>query len=229
MVFLEQNIRGLCTKFGLDYELFLTDFQVDSITEIPLVELEAICEEYELDLEALLFKPLYKSEYHIEKLTPIKLLILDVDGVMTDGGMYFTENDDHFKKFNTKDGMGILELTKNKIVEVGIISSAFKGNAVRNRAEMLGIKRCYVGRDPKMDVLQSWLDELGISMEEVAIIGDDVNDLPIMMKAGFSACPSDAVQVVKQHVNLILSTKGGQGCIREFIDNYLLPIPIGTK
>ena len=229
MVFLEQNIRGLCTKFGLDYELFLTDFQVDSITEIPLVELEAICEEYELDLEALLFKPLYKSEYHIEKLTPIKLLILDVDGVMTDGGMYFTENDDQLKKFNTKDGMGILELTKNKIVEVGIISSAFKGNAVRNRAEMLGIKRCYVGRDPKMDVLQSWLDELGISMEEVAIIGDDVNDLPIMMKAGFSACPSDAVQVVKQHVNLILSTKGGQGCIREFIDNYLLPIPIGTK
>ncbi len=229
MVFLEQNIRGLCTKFGLDYELFLTDFQVDSITEIPLVELEAICEEYELDLEALLFKPLYKSEYHIEKLTPIKLLILDVDGVMTDGGMYFTENDDQLKKFNTKDGMGILELTKNKIVEVGIISSAFKGNAVRNRAEMLGIKRCYVGRDPKMDVLQSWLDELGISMEEVAIIGDDVNDLPIMMKAGFSACPSDAVQVVKQHVNLILSTKGGQGCIREFIDNYLLPNPIGTK
>ena len=229
MVFLEQNIRGLCTKFGLDYELFLTDFQVDSITEIPLVELEAICEEYELDLEALLFKPLYKSEYHIEKLTPIKLLILDVDGVMTDGGMYFTENDDQLKKFNTKDGMGILELTKNKIVEVGIISSAFKGNAVRNRAEMLGIKRCYVGRDPKMDVLESWLDELGISMEEVAIIGDDVNDLPIMMKAGFSACPSDAVQVVKQHVNLILSTKGGQGCIREFIDNYLLPNPIGTK
>jgi len=229
MVFLEQNIRGLCTKFGLDYELFLTDFQVDSITEIPLVELEAICEEYELDLEALLFKPLYKSEYHIEKLTPIKLLILDVDGVMTDGGMYFTENDDQLKKFNTKDGMGILELTKNKIVEVGIISSAFKGNAVRNRAEMLGIKRCYVGRVPKMDVLQSWLDELGISMEEVAIIGDDVNDLPIMMKAGFSACPSDAVQVVKQHVNLILSTKGGQGCIREFIDNYLLPNPIGTK
>lgn len=229
MVFLEQNIRGLCTKFGLDYELFLTDFQIDSITEIPLVELEAICEEYELDLEALLFKPLYKSEYHIEKLTPIKLLILDVDGVMTDGGMYFTENEDQFKKFNTKDGMGILELTKNKIVEVGIISSAFKGNVVRNRAEMLGIKRCYVGRDPKMDVLQSWLDELGISMEEVAIIGDDVNDLPIMMKAGFSACPSDAVQVVKQHVNLILSTKGGQGCIREFIDNYLLPYPIGSK
>jgi YrbI family 3-deoxy-D-manno-octulosonate 8-phosphate phosphatase len=229
MVFLEQNIRGLCTKFGLDYEMFLTDFQVDSITEIPLIELEAICEEYELDLEALLFKPMFKSEFHKEKLAPIKLLILDVDGVMTDGGMYFTENDDQIKKFNTKDGMGILELTKSKLVEVGIISSAFKGNAVRNRAEMLGINRCYVGRDAKMSVLETWLEELGIDMHEVAIIGDDVNDLPIMKKAGFSACPSDAVQVVKQHVNLILSTKGGQGCIREFIDNYLLPHPIGSK
>jgi 3-deoxy-D-manno-octulosonate 8-phosphate phosphatase (KDO 8-P phosphatase) len=229
MIFLEQNIRGLCTKFGLDFELFLTDFQVDGVTEIPLVELEAICEEYELDLEALLFKPLYKSEFHTEKLAPIKLLILDVDGVMTDGGMYFTENDDQYKKFNTKDGMGIMELTKNKIVEVGIISSAFKGNAVRNRAEMLGIKRCYVGRDPKLSVLETWLEELGITMNEVAIIGDDVNDLAVMKKAGFSACPSNAVQVVKQHVDLILSTKGGHGCIREFIDNYLLPNPIGTK
>jgi len=229
MVFLEQNIRGLCTKFGLDFELFLTDFQVDSITEIPLVELEAICEEYEVDLEALLFKPLYKSEFHVEKLAPIKMLILDVDGVMTDGGMYFTENDDQFKKFNTKDGMGILELTKNKFLEVAIISSAFKGNAVRNRAEMLGIKRCYVGRDSKMSVLETWLEELGITINQVAIIGDDVNDLPIMKKAGFSACPSDAVQVVKQHVDLILSSKGGHGCIREFIDNFLLPHPIGSK
>jgi 3-deoxy-D-manno-octulosonate 8-phosphate phosphatase (KDO 8-P phosphatase) len=229
MIFLEQNIRGLCTKFGLDFEMFLTDFQVDGVTEIPLVELEAICEEYELDLEALLFKPMYKSEYHTEKLAEIKLLILDVDGVMTDGGMYFTENDDQYKKFNTKDGMGIMELTKNKIVELGIISSAFKGNAVRNRAEMLGIKRCYVGRDAKMSVLETWLEELGITMENVAIIGDDVNDLPIMKKAGFSACPSDAVQVVKQQVNLILNTKGGYGCIREFIDNYLLPSPIGSK
>ena len=229
MIFLEQNIRGLCTKFGLDFEMFLTDFQVDGVTEIPLVELEAICEEYELDLEALLFKPMYKSEYHTEKLAEIKLLILDVDGVMTDGGMYFTENDDQYKKFNTKDGMGIMELTKNNIVEVGIISSAFKGNAVRNRAEMLGIKRCYVGRDAKMSVLEKWLEELEITMENVAIIGDDVNDLPIMKKAGFSACPSDAVQVVKQQVNLILNTKGGYGCIREFIDNYLLPSPIGSK
>ena len=123
MVFLEQNIRGICAKFGLDFESFLGDFQVESVTEIPLVELEAITEEYELDLHALLFKPLFKNEYLTEKLAKIKLLILDVDGVMTDGGMIFSENADQQKKFNTKDGMGIIEVVKKGEVEVGIISS----------------------------------------------------------------------------------------------------------
>ena len=228
MVFLEQNIRGLCTKFGLDFESFLADFQVESVTEIPLVELEAITEEYELDLHALLFKPLFKNEYLTEKLAKIKLLILDVDGVMTDGGMIFSENADQQKKFNTKDGMGIIEVVKQGEVEVGIISSGFTGGLVHKRAEMLGIKRCYVGRDSKIFVLESWMEEMQISFEEVAILGDDINDLGIMREAGFSACPADAVEVVKKQVDVILSLKGGQGCVREFIDNYLLPAPLGT-
>ena len=228
MVFLEQNIRGLCTKFGLDFESFLADFQVESVTEIPLVELEAITEEYELDLHALLFKPLFKNEYLTEKLAKIKLLILDVDGVMTDGGMIFSENADQQKKFNTKDGMGIIEVVKQGEVEVGIISSGFTGGLVHKRAEMLGMKRCYVGRDAKISVLESWMEEMQISLEEVAILGDDINDLGIMRLAGFSACPADAVEVVKKQVDVILSLKGGQGCVREFIDNYLLPAPLGT-
>ena len=228
MVFLEQNIRGICAKFGLDFESFLGDFQVESVTEIPLVELEAITEEYELDLHALLFKPLFKNEYLTEKLAKIKLLILDVDGVMTDGGMIFSENADQQKKFNTKDGMGIIEVVKKGEVEVGIISSGFTGGLVHKRAEMLGMKRCYVGRDSKISVLESWIEEMQISLEEVAIIGDDINDLSIMRVAGFSACPADAVEVVKKQVDVILSLKGGQGCVREFIDNYLLPAPLGT-
>lgn len=228
MVFLEQNIRGICAKFGLDFESFLGDFQVESVTEIPLVELEAITEEYELDLHALLFKPLFKNEYLTEKLAKIKLLILDVDGVMTDGGMIFSENADQQKKFNTKDGMGIIEVVKKGEVEVGIISSGFTGGLVHKRAEMLGMKRCYVGRDSKISVLESWIEEMQISLEEVAIIGDDINDLSIMRVAGFSACPADAVEVVKKQVDVILSLKGGQGCVREFIDNYLLPVPLGT-
>jgi 3-deoxy-D-manno-octulosonate 8-phosphate phosphatase (KDO 8-P phosphatase) len=228
MVFLEQNIRGLCAKFGLDFESFLSDFQVDSVTEIPLVELEAITEEYEIDLHALLFKPMYKSEHVTEKINKIKLLILDVDGVMTDGGMIFSENGDQQKKFNTKDGMGIIETLKFGAVEIGIISSGFTGGLVNKRAEMLGIKRCYVGRDSKLAVLESWIEEMAITLDQVAIIGDDVNDLGIMRKVGFSACPADAVEIVKKQVDVILSLKGGQGCIREFMDNYLLPVPLGT-
>lgn len=228
MIFLEQNIRGLCTKFGLDFESFLADFQVESVTEIPLVELEAITEEYELDLHALLFKPLFKSDHLSEKLAKIKLLILDVDGVMTDGGMIFSESLDQQKKFNTKDGMGIMEVVKQGEIELGIISSGFTGGLVHKRAEMLGMKRCYVGRDSKMSVLESWMEEMGISMNQVAIIGDDINDLGIMRVAGFSACPADAVEVVKKQVDVILSLKGGQGCVREFIDNYLLPEPLGS-
>lgn len=228
MVFLEQNIRGLCLKFGLDFESFLSDFQVDSVSEIPLVELEAITEEYEIDLHALLFKPMFKSEHISEKVNKIKLLILDVDGVMTDGGMIFSENGDQQKKFNTKDGMGIIETIKSGAVEIGIISSGFTGGLVHKRAEMLGIKRCYVGRDSKLAVLESWIEEMGYTLDQVAIIGDDVNDLTVMRKVGFSACPSDAVELVKKKVDVILSLKGGQGCIREFIDNYLLPVPLGT-
>ena len=228
MIFLEQNIRGLCTKFGLDFESFLADFQVEGVTEIPLVELEAITEEYELDLHALLFKPLFKNEHLTEKLAKIKLLILDVDGVLTDGGMIFSESADQQKKFNTKDGMGIMEVVKHREIELGIISSGFTGGLVQKRAEMLGINRCYVGRDSKISVLESWIEEMGISLNEVAIIGDDINDLGIIRVVGFSACPADAVEVVKKQVDVILSLKGGQGCVREFIDNYLLPAPLGT-
>jgi YrbI family 3-deoxy-D-manno-octulosonate 8-phosphate phosphatase len=171
---------------------------------------------------------MFKSEHISEKVNKIKLLILDVDGVMTDGGMIFSENGDQQKKFNTKDGMGIIETIKSGAVDIGIISSGFTGGLVHKRAEMLGIKRCYVGRDSKLAVLESWIEEMGYTLDQVAIIGDDVNDLTVMRKVGFSACPSDAVELVKKQVDVILSLKGGQGCIREFIDNYLLPVPLGT-
>lgn len=229
MIYLDQNIRGLCSKFGLDFQSFLEDFQVDSVSEIPLVELEALTEEYEVDLQALLFKPLFKNEMLADKLAKIKLLILDVDGVMTDGGMYYTENGDQFKKFNTKDGMGIMHLIKEGSIHVGIISSGFKGEVVKQRAEMLGITRCYVGRDSKISVLESWCEELQFELEEVAIVGDDINDLTVIRKVGFSAAPKDAVEVVKKEVDLILSKKGGEGCVREFIDNYLLNNPLGSN
>ncbi len=205
---------------GLHYDDFLADLEVDEVKELTLFDLEAISEEYSLDLISLLFKPLFNAEHINKKLKEIKLLILDVDGVMTDGGMYWTESGDQMKKFNTKDGLGIMGLTK-KGFQVGIISSGFTKNMVQQRAELLGIERCYVGQDSKLQVLTQWCTEMSISMKEVAIIGDDINDLEVMKSVGLAICPSDAVNEVKSVCAIILSQKGGQGCVREFIDGYL--------
>ena len=211
---LEQNIKGLCSKHGIDFNSFLSDLEVDEVHELSIFDLEAICDEYEIDLLALLFKPLYKTSFLQKKIDAIKLLVLDVDGVMTDGGMYMSENGDQSKKYNTKDGMGILHLTKSGF-KVGIISSGFTNNMVQQRAEMLGIKHCYVGREPKLEVLEAWCLELNISLEQVAI-----------KQVGLAVCPSDAVNAVKSLSHIILAAKGGHGCIREFIDTYLLNEPI---
>ena len=145
--------------------------------------------------------------------------------MMTDGGMYFTESGDQFKKFNTKDGMAILHLTKSDF-QVAIISSGFRGESVHRRAEMLGIQHCTVSRDSKMDTLNKLCSTLGIGLENVAMIGDDVNDLAVMKKIGLAACPRDAVNSVKQVCDIILTLKGGQGCVREFIDQYIFDEPL---
>jgi 3-deoxy-D-manno-octulosonate 8-phosphate phosphatase (KDO 8-P phosphatase) len=223
---LEVNLKGLCDHYGHDFQQFLSDMDVEDVYELSIYSLQAICEEYTLDIQSLLFKPLFQPRLWKEKLAEIKLLILDVDGVMTDGGMYQTESGDQFKKFNTKDGMAILHLTKNDF-QVAIISSGFKGEAVSARAKLLGIQHCTVSRDPKTEVLDKLCTELSISLNQVAMIGDDINDLPVLRKIGFSASPADAVDVVKSEVDVVLSKKGGEGCVREFIDNYLLQKPIG--
>jgi YrbI family 3-deoxy-D-manno-octulosonate 8-phosphate phosphatase len=116
--------------------------------------------------------------------------------------------------------MGILHSSK-KGIEIGIISSGFSDQIVKKRAEMLGIKNCYVGRDSKIDILDQWIQEKNLSYDEVAMIGDDINDLSIMNKIGFSACPSDSVNEVKAICDVILQKKGGTGCVREFIDEYI--------
>lgn len=217
---LEGNIKGLCTKFGVDYVAFLSDFGVENVLELSIFDLIAVAEEYDVDLFALLFKPLFPSSHLKEKLEKIKLLILDVDGVMTDGGMYFTENGDQIKKFNTKDGMAIIQLTK-KNFQVAIISSGYVAKVVEKRAEMLGIQNCVVTRENKLDVLNRLLSELNMTLSEVAIIGDDINDLDIMKSVSIAACPRDAVQEVKSNCHIVLNTEGGRGCVREFIDFYI--------
>lgn len=226
MLYLEQNIKGLCAKNGIQYAEFLNDLDADNVHELTVFDLEAIAEEYDVDLLSLLFKPMFTTDWIRQKTDKIKLLVLDVDGVMTDGGMYVTESGDHIKKFNTKDGLAIQHLVKSGF-QTAIISSGLVPEMVRTRAKMLGIEHCYVGTEPKLDVLNRLMSELNIAREEVAIIGDDINDLPIMRSVGLTVCPSDAVNAVKSEAHIILSRKGGEGCVREFVDSYLLKKPLG--
>ncbi|MEX2483603.1 MAG: HAD-IIIA family hydrolase [Brumimicrobium sp.] len=223
MNLLEQNIRAYLKQSNKSFDDFLGQYGVSNIDEMQLGDLKLFCNENDLNYANILCRPLFINK---EKIKKIKLLILDVDGVMTDAGMFFTENGDQFKKYNAKDGMAIMALSKIG-VEVGIISSGFKLEMVKARAELLKINHLYVGRDPKIGVLNQWCDKLNISHDEVAIIGDDINDLPIMKEVGFSACPSDAVLKVKETVDLVLQTRGGKGCVREFIDFYLLDEILG--
>lgn len=218
---LELNIKGLCKTHGIKFDDFLADLDVDNVHELSIYDLEAICEEYELDLQALLFKPLFSQGSLDKKIQKLKMLILDVDGVLTDGGMYVSEKGDQMKRYHTHDGLALLELGKSKKITLGILSSGFTEHMVQDRAALLGIDHVYVGREPKLDILNTWCAQLGYSLDEVAIIGDDLNDLPVMQAVGLAVCPSSAVSKVKSVADIILSRKGGDACVREFIDNYL--------
>ncbi|MAS39074.1 MAG: 3-deoxy-D-manno-octulosonate 8-phosphate phosphatase [Flammeovirgaceae bacterium] len=154
------------------------------------------------------------------KVPKIKMLVLDVDGTMTDNGIYIDENGVESKRYNAKDGVGIYELIKNNIL-IGIISHSEKGDGIKSRASYLGISHCYVGNEPKDKILLEWIKKEKILIEEVAFIGDDINDMSIIDIVGFSACPIDASDLVKNNVSLILESKGGYGCVREFSDLYL--------
>jgi 3-deoxy-D-manno-octulosonate 8-phosphate phosphatase (KDO 8-P phosphatase) len=151
----------------------------------------------------------------------IKLLTLDVDGVLTDGGVYLTETGDVFKKFNVKDGMGI-RLAIEKGVHVAFVSSAKRRKILDVRAKMVGVKLVYAGDAEKLDIVKKWCEKLKIDLEEVAHIADDVNDLKLMNAVGISACPVDAVDKVHLAAKVVLKTKGGYGCVREFIDKYIV-------
>jgi len=151
----------------------------------------------------------------------IKLLVLDVDGVMTDGGMYYSENGDQFKKFNAKDGIGI-QRARAAGIETAFLSSGHTNHIIPARAKTLGVSRVHVGREEKLEVLAKWIEELGLEWKNVAYLGDDINDQKAMSKCGMSACPTDAVDAVKRAVDIVLTLRGGQACVRELIDNHLI-------
>ena len=145
-----------------------------------------------------------------------KLIITDIDGVWTDGGMYYDNLGNEWKKFNTADSAGILFL-KFLDIPVAIISGE-DTEIVRRRADKLNIKHLYLGVTDKVRVAQKLCKELDITLSEVAYIGDDINDIQLLKKVGLSAAPNNAPKYVKDVVDLKLKVKGGDGAFREFIE-----------
>ncbi len=182
-------------------------------TIIPVAHL------FKISIESLLLEDLEQNETKVPNFD-CKFLVLDIDGVMTDGGIIYTENGDEIKKFNAKDGLAIIRKVKEGL-PVGFLSSGFTNKIIEHRAKVLGVQYVYIGTWKKLEILTKWCKELGIGLENVAYIGDDLNDLEVIEKVGFSACPADASMPVKNKVNLVLSAKGGKACVREFVDNYL--------
>lgn len=221
MNFYKKNIEFLARKSKLDQNSLAMEIGIDLTDLIRPTpdDLIKISNHFSITLD-LLLKANLSHHTELSSFMP-KLLVMDVDGVLTDGGMYYTENGDEFKKFNAKDGMAIKAIKKAG-VKTGIISNGTNQQIVAKRASILNIDLVEVSHLNKLEVLSAWCTQLGIELKEVAYIGDDINDLEIISKVGFSACPADAVAVVKANVTLILASKGGEGCVREWIDTYFL-------
>ncbi len=163
----------------------------------------------------------------LDRLGRIKLLSLDVDGVLTDGGIYYTDSGDTFRKFNAQDGMGLVRLRKAGVA-VTIISAGAPG-AIEHRARRLGIKNVYTDVSDKLAMLGELAIELGIQMSEVAHMGDDVNDLPLMGASGIAIASANAVPEVMDAAALVTVRRGGDGAVRELCDAILKALGHGLE
>jgi 3-deoxy-D-manno-octulosonate 8-phosphate phosphatase (KDO 8-P phosphatase) len=149
-----------------------------------------------------------------------KLVITDIDGVWTDGGMYYDQTGNEWKKFNTSDSAGILFL---KLLDIPVaIITGEDTEIVQRRAEKLNIKYLYMGVKDKVKVAKQLCVDLNIAINEVAYIGDDLNDMALLKLVGLSAAPANAPVYVKNLVDLVLKTRGGDGAFREFVESILL-------
>ena len=152
-------------------------------------------------------------------MSEIKLFITDIDGVWTDGSMYYSSTGEELKRFNTYDSAGVL-FAKLLNKHVAIITGE-NTVSVKNRAKKLQIEYIFMGISNKVEVAEKLIGELGISWEEVAFIGDDINDYQLLLKVGVSACPSQAPSYIKEIVDEVLPLKGGEGAFRSFVELIL--------
>jgi 3-deoxy-D-manno-octulosonate 8-phosphate phosphatase (KDO 8-P phosphatase) len=152
----------------------------------------------------------------LDKIKQLKLLILDVDGVLTDGRLFFDEHGKEYKCFHARDGHGI-KLLQQSGVEVAVISGR-KSQSVAIRMQSLGVEHVYQGHENKRAAFAELLQNLNLRPEQVAHVGDDVLDLPIMLQAGFAVAVFDANFAVKQRADWCTQNPGGLGAVREVCD-----------
>ena len=150
----------------------------------------------------------------------LKYLIIDIDGTLTDGGVYYDGLGNELKKFCTKDGSGLVMVRTAGITP--IVITGRESVATTKRMTELGIKHLYQKVNDKVAWLKKWMLEGNINRDEIGYIGDDLNDLAPMKLCGFVACPADAVEDVKEIANYVTSVNGGQGVVREVIRKILV-------
>lgn len=160
-----------------------------------------------------------KKNNGLQLLKKIKVFATDIDGCLTDAGMYYSENGDELKKFNTRDGMG-LKMLQQSGIKVGVITAEDR-DLNRRRSKKLGLDFEYHKVEDKLLVLGELCKKYQVVPEEIAYVGDDVNDIGLLKAVGFSACPLDACREVKEVVNFIISSRGGEGVVRE-LSNLVL-------
>ncbi|MEJ2492990.1 MAG: HAD-IIIA family hydrolase [Ignavibacteriaceae bacterium] len=152
-----------------------------------------------------------------DKIEKIKVIITDNDGVLTDTGVYYSEKGEELKRFSIRDGMGVERLRKHCNIET-IIMTGENSSSVKSRAEKLKIEEYYLGIKNKVDVLEEVKFKNLITEENIAFIGDDVNDLDIMKLVGLSAAPADAMSYAKEVADFVCQAKSGNGAFREFAE-----------
>jgi len=153
----------------------------------------------------------------VQKASKIKLLLTDCDGVLTDGGVYYSAKGEEMKRFSLRDGMGVERLRTLVHVETGVITGE-NSDIVLRRVEKLGIREYHPGVRDKASKLNYILNHNNITANEIAYIGDDSNDLEIMKLVGLSACPADAMPFIIEIAGVVVDSNGGYGAFRDFAE-----------
>ena len=147
----------------------------------------------------------------------IKIIVMDVDGTLTDGGIYMGNNGEVMKRFDIKDGYAIHDLMPSMGI-VPVVITGRRSEIVQKRCEELGIKTVIQGCVDKAGALKTVVNDLGVNLKDVAYIGDDINDLECMKLVGMRACPCDAAEEIKKICEYVCIRPGGHGVVREFVE-----------